>query len=76
MSKLPCRVPGAAAQCRIPLETAEVCAGLQALVKRVHTCRILRTGLCDLYRVLNLRYRDLTHGEPVGELQGARSPPN
>ena len=76
MSELPCRVPGAAAQCRIPLETAEVCAGLQALVKRIHACRVLGTGLCDLYGVLNLQYRDLTPGELVGELQGARSPPN
>lgn len=76
MSELPCHVPGAAARCRIVVETAEVRAGLQALVKCIHVFRVLGTGLCDLYGVLNLQYRDSTPGEPVGELQGARSPQN
>ena len=58
------------------LSLDEVHAGLQALVKCIHVCRVLRTGLCDLYGVLNLQYRDSTPGEPAGELQGARSPQN
>ena len=76
MSELPRQVPGAAAPCRIAVEIAEVRAGLQTLVKYIHVCRVLGTGLCDLYGVLNLQYRDSTPGWPVGELQGSTSPQN
>ena len=49
MSELPRHVPGAAAPCRVAVETAEARAGLQTLVKYIHVCRFLGTGLCDLY---------------------------
>ena len=56
--------------CRIVCQGLQLCTGsrlrqcavLQALVKCVHVCCVPRTGLCSLYKVLNLQYRDSAPG--------------